>query len=138
MKQSYLIKTANDLADLNNVIIGLDITKPQLVVIGEAKNVRSLAQNSLLWKWYTEMANHIFYQTGRRYNTKAIHIEMKGSFLKPKVYELKNKTVQEYSTKNLNTKEFTVYLEKLDFYCTDSLNLQLTHPISEYDLAMGR
>ena len=138
MKQSYLIKTANDLADLNNVIIGLDITKPQLVTIEEVKSTRSLAINRLYWMFLAEIRDHIQETIGQIYDTDAIHEQMKQMFLLPIVYEFKNTIIKKYSSKKLSNKEFCKYLEKIDFYSADRLNLSLRHPQDLYNEAMGR
>jgi len=138
VKKITLIRTNNDLAEFQNVLSSLDLTKPKLITIEEPISTRTLKQNKLMWLWYSKMRKHISDVSGSLYKTDAIHEEMKELFLDPIVHELKNKVIRRYSTKKLSTKEFTTYLENLDMYCADRLHLILPHPDDIFNEAMGR
>lgn len=133
---NYVIRTKEDLADFVNVV--LDIQEPKIIEINEFKNNRSLAQNSLYWLWLSILRDHINSVTGKIFDAEDLHQKMMRMFLSPKVAEFKDETIKTWSTKKLNSKEFSEYLNKLDMYSADRLNLVLPHPINEYDLAMGR
>ncbi len=58
----------------------LDISKPMLLVVTEAKKNRSAAQNALLWKYYTQLAAE------GGYTKEEVHHDAKKRFLS-KIYE---------------------------------------------------
>ena len=139
MKTTKIIKTDQDILAVSDVLtIGIQMGMVNQVDVQEYKSNRTVAQNSLMWLWLACMRDYIFEHTGNKYTTEAIHAEMKESFLEPIVHQLKNKTIVEYSTRNLSTKKFTIYLEKLDIYSADNLHLVLPHPIDLFNEAMGR
>lgn len=102
---------------------------PQNVRIKPYRKKRSLAQNSLMWLWYEEIRKHIFESQGDMYTSEDIHEWFKQLFLPKRVIEFKTKILEiQTGTKELNTLEMMEYLEKLDYYCADKLNLMLSKP----------
>lgn len=132
------ITTKEELADVVNQVIALDITKPQLITIEPVKNKRSLAINSLYWMWIAQIRTHIMDVSGRCYVADAIHEMLKELFLEPIVYEFRGTVIKKYSSKVLNNKDFTEYLNKIDRYSANDLNLLLSKPQDLFDEAMGR
>jgi len=149
------IKTDADLADFGNVLVSLDISEPRQIIIQDLKNERSLLQNKLMWAWLTLIKDHvnfIYKCNWEKHNTEHdepldepvlfdsedLHEKMKRFFLEPKVTQFRDEVIKTYSTKKLTTKQFGEYLEKIEWYCADKLNLILPQPSDEYEIAIGR
>ena len=109
------------------------------VTIKPYKASRSVAQNRLLWMWYGEIRNHLAETTGEQYTNDDIHEYFKDKFLDKRVVDIGERPiVVTASTSKLDTSEMSWYLERLDIYCADELNLQLTHPSDMWHQAMGK
>jgi len=93
-----------------------DVTpkKTYAVQIKLAESKRSVAQNNLYFAWCTDIAN----QSGE---TKTnVHEHLSGSFLPHQVFNTKwGFKTRRKSTKDLNTKEFTDYLMRVDEWARD-------------------
>jgi len=112
---------------------------PQTITIKAHRKKRSLAQNSLMWLWYDEIKKHIFDSQGDMYTSEDIHEWFKQLFLPKRAIEFKAKILEvQIGTKELNTIQMMEYLEKLDYYCADKLNLMLSKPEDLWREAQGR
>lgn len=108
------------------------------VTVQEYKKNRSLSQNRLLWLWYKEIADHIKDSTGQIFSDEEMHDWFREKFLPTKFVEFRGEIVKSRkSTKSLKVKEFTEYLEQIDFYCGSDLGLRLSHPDDLYWEAFG-
>lgn len=65
---------------------------------------RSVAQNSLLWKWNTIMGGEI------GLTSKDAHEYIMREVMTPKIIEVRGKTIKVYSSSVLNVKEMSTYL----------------------------
>lgn len=67
-------------------------------------NSRSVAQNSLMWKWNAIMGHEI------GLTSKDAHEYIMREVMTPKIIEVRGKTIEVYSTSVLNVKEMSTYL----------------------------
>lgn len=110
-----------------------------LVSIKQHRKKRSLAQNSLMWLWYDEISKNIFESQGDLYSSEDIHEFFKELFLPKRMIEFKNKALEiQTGTKDLNVMEMMDYLDRLDFYCAEKLDLILHKPEDLMIEAYGR
>jgi len=99
---------------------------------------RSLAQNRLYWWWLKKIADHINASQGTTFSDEDLHEWLKRRFLGAEVVELQGERVEvRKSTRKLSTQQMTEYLEQIDWYCTEHLQLILPHPEELYWEAMG-
>jgi len=112
------------------------IDKPILIETSLYKPKRSTAINSLMWVWNGEIQKHIRETQGQIYSTDDIHEFMVNLLLPRQTIEIngKERTIRAHTSKFTN-KEMVGYLELLEFYCSEHLNLILTHP-EDYSEAM--
>lgn len=89
-------------------IVALNIEEPWEVVIKPYKRNRSLDQNALMWKWYTIIGDDL------GYTRDEIHEELMRKHLTPVCMKTPSGVVEVYSTKKLNVKEMTAYLEGIE------------------------
>ena len=136
MKNTTVISNASDKADFIERIKKADIAKPILVETSLYKPKRSLAINSLMWIWNGEIQKHIRDTQGQVYSADDIHEYMVLLLMPKRVVEIngREKTIRAATSKMTN-KEMVGYLELLEQYCAEHLNLILTHP-DEYREAM--
>jgi len=91
------------------------------------KNDRSLEQNAFYWKILREITEYI-----GEYNPSSMNEYFKDEFLGKDVIRFKQKVIErQISTKDLNTKEMSEYLEKIIAWCADVINLKLKMPTYE-------
>ena len=102
-------------------IKALDITTVYEVTIKPYKRNRSLEQNSLMWKWYTIIANDL------GYTTEEIHEEFMRKLLTPAHVYTPSGMVEVYSTKKLKVEEMTAYLEGIERTATE-MGIALPRP----------
>ena len=122
-------------------IVGrLQLASPWHIEIKPYKKTRSLAQNSLYWKWVDCIRLHVMDSTGVVATKDDVHAELGNKFLLTEAgVTLKGEATHRVaSTTRLNTADFTAYLEQIDAYCADSLGLILPHPEDLFYEAMGR
>jgi hypothetical protein len=126
-----------------NEILSLDIEKPKLIQITNYKDKRSLAQNRLYYGWISDISKNNLIDLGGN-DTEFWHRYLKYKFLVPiflasekkkewqemwySIQELKNTeydynkivtfVIDNTSTTDANTKEFTEYLECIQEFCT--------------------
>ena len=100
--------------------------------------------------WLTDINDRAYEVTGKAYGVVAWKMYFKELFLGygiiegPLLTDEKNSWKQLTlrhklkSTAELNTKEFTEFLEKIDHWAVENLELQLPHPDDLFNDAMGR
>lgn len=104
----------------------LDPDRPFVLTIGPYRKRRSLSQNALMWKRYTEVAEAVSEYTGM--DKDDIHTWAKAKFLTPKIVEIGDTIAEHYSTKSLTTAEMTAFLDKFEAWASSELGLILTNP----------
>lgn len=94
----------------------IDPAHPKEITIGEHKKKRSLNQNSLYWKWLSEVIEIVGKETGN--DPEDLHTFFKHKYLAPHVIEINGETVLEYTTTRLTTAEMHDYMEKIYAFVT--------------------
>ena len=107
-----------------DTIKALDIATVYEVTIKPYKRNRSLEQNSLMWKWYSIIADDL------GYTTEEIHEEFMRKLLIPITMQTPSGLVEVYSTKKLKVKEMTAYLEGIERTATE-MGIALPRPYQE-------
>ena len=117
----------------------LDPQKPYEVLIRPYKKNRSLAQNNLMWKWLTKISNHLNDDHGISASPEDLKDEFQKRWL-----PIKNitdsqglMTTRIIGTSELNTAEFTEFLNRIEVYATAELGINLPHPEDLYYEALG-
>ena len=105
-----------------DTIKALDIATVYEVTIKPYKRNRSLEQNSLMWKWYSIIADDL------GYTTEEIHEEFMRKLLIPITMQTPSGLVEVYSTKKLKVKEMTAYLEGIERTATE-MGIALPRPM---------
>ena len=104
-----------------DTIKALNIETVYEVTIKPYKRNRSLEQNSLMWKWYSIIADDL------GYTTEEIHEEFMRKLLIPITMQTPSGIVEVYSTKKLKVKEMTAYLEGIERTATE-MGIALPRP----------
>lgn len=113
-------------------IEALSLEKPWQVDIKLYRKNRSSAQNRLYWMWLTIVGDDL------GYTKKEMHKVFAKKFLPLDVTVAMGETVNDTkSTTDLNTKEFTEYLEEIDIFSSSELGIVLPHPADLYYEAMS-
>ena len=73
------------------------------------KKNRSLEQNALYWKWMMICADEL------GYTKEGMHQTFMRELLKPIIVDTPSGDVMEYSTRKLNVKEMSSYMEQVSF-----------------------
>ena len=107
-----------------DTIKALNIETVYEVTIKPYKRNRSLEQNSLMWKWYSIIADDL------GYTTEEIHEEFMRKLLIPITMQTPSGLVEVYSTKKLKVKEMTAYLEGIERTATE-MGIALPRPYQE-------
>lgn len=105
-----------------DTIKALNIDTVYEVTIKPYKRNRSLEQNSLMWKWYSIIADDL------GYTTEEIHEEFMRKLLIPITMQTPSGLVEVYSTKKLKVKEMTAYLEGIERTATE-MGIALPRPM---------
>jgi len=72
----WIIRHPDQMRKVAGQLLGLDLGHPLEVKVEEYKPRRTLAQNSLLWKWHTEVAADLTAYTKRHWTPEAVHYEI--------------------------------------------------------------
>lgn len=104
----------------------LDISKLYTVEVLQKKYNRSISQNSLYWLWLT----CIEFETGN--NRDELHEIFKRKFLDPEEIIALGETFLNWSTKQLNTTQFTYYLDHIQVFASTELGIKLPDPEDKY------
>lgn len=151
-----VIRTESDRNRAVEIVSRLNLDKPQEVEIREWKKNRSVAQNSLLWKWLTVIAAELGEskdEVHERYKEKllvpilrrddsdfaamiisvnAVH----ASGMRAEALALKKEIVRLTSTTQMNVHQFTEYLNDIEIDARN-LGIILPHPEDLYNDALG-
>lgn len=106
--------------------------------IKQYKKNRTLAQNRLLHMWANEIAHHWYNSGGDIFDSITWKTQLKKLFLGYESIQLPDGSIEKRlrSTKDLKTDEFTQFLENIDAYAVNELELWLTRPDDIYCQAM--
>jgi hypothetical protein len=97
-----------------------------VVTIQEKKNKRSIDQNALHWKRLDIIRLHIANSTGQIFSAEDLHEFFKCKFMTVHLVEIGGESVKvKRTTTSMNTKEFSEFMDSIDRYCIDRLNLYL-------------
>ena len=133
--QFFVIKSKEIRQNAVNAVKNIRAEPLMSVEIKPYKKNRSLAQNRLYWMWINIFAQHINGSTSKE-SLEEIHTLFKVRFLGTEERFVDNKKlIIPKSTRTLNTKEFTEYLQKLEMLAVE-LDLTLPYP-TDYQYAMG-
>lgn len=81
---------------------------------------RSVAQNALLWVYYTWLIDHGGMKDQGFFCPEALHSSLKAHFLADKIMDKGDwKAIEEGSSSVLNKLEFMEYIEKIDHFIVD-------------------
>lgn len=129
----HILRTESDRARMIGYLQGLDLSKPRKISIVEVRSKRSDAQNSLLWEWNGIIQAHLRDSFGQIASAEDWH-EILVSRLWPaeiRPVQLPDGTryrVGRAKTRGFTISQMTTYLELLDAYCAEHLELLLPHP----------
>ena len=156
MPHTITLQSQEEKTRASNLILSLPDTPVYEVVIRKHKKDRSLAQNAVLWLWYTVIAGEL------GYTKDDMHLIYKKKYLVPiferddpeyakmiesvrtvwkaglkkDAHSLKDQIVKLTSTTDANTKQFTEYLDDIE---KDAIGqgIILPQPENQYKQAMG-
>lgn len=98
------------------------------MVIRPHKSTRSIQQNRLAFAWYGEIQTHLFESTGQSYDTWELHEFFVSKLMPRKAIQVGGKVaLVRSSSSHWDVATFTDYLRRLEAYCRDNLDLQLSH-----------
>jgi hypothetical protein len=99
------------------------------IVIRPAKSKRSLAANALHWKRLDIIRLHIADSTGQFFSAEEIHEFFKNKFLPVRMVEVGGEEIPcRRTTTKLSKKEMSEFMDMIDRYCVDRLELYLPIP----------
>ena len=125
-KQTIIIRDEAVRERVVNVLANLNIEKPWEVTIQRHTRKRSLSQNSLMWKWLNEVADHVRDHTGM--DSDDIHEFFKAKFLPAKIVDINGESAEYRTTKSLTTSEMADYMNRIYAWATSELGLLLPVP----------
>ncbi|MFK3945643.1 recombination protein NinB [Pseudomonas fulva] len=128
-----MLRNESDRTRLLGYIQGLDLAKPRRLTIVEVRSRRSDAQNRLLWQWNGLIQAHLRDSFGQLASAEEWHEILVAKLWPAEVHpvELPDGTryrVGRAKTRKFNTQQMTQYLELLDAYSAEHLQLLLPHP----------
>jgi len=129
----HSLRTESDRRRLMSYLQHLDLAKPRKVSISETRNKRSEAQNRLLWMWNGLIQTHLRDSYGQLASSEEWHEILVAKLWPSEVrrVELPDGAafrVGRAKTRKFTTVQMTSYLELLDAYCAEHLQLLLPHP----------
>jgi len=150
MSESYRISSFDDLARVFDLLRDMPNDGSKIVTISDYSKDRSLAQNGLAFKWYTELGKHTGngkeYERQRCKLTRGIPILRRDDqeFNKYYKFSLINLTYEQKLeamefvpvTRVMSTKQFAEYLDLIDKEAAHNGYL-LTRPEDMYYEALG-
>ncbi len=126
---------------LLDFIGGLDLSKKQYrISITQAKASRSLAQHRLLWMWNNLIQQHLAEYFGQIASAEEWHDILVTRLCPAETSVVELPDGVRFKVGRQRTSKFSVdqmgeYLDKLDAYCAEYLQLLLPHP-EDYELAV--
>lgn len=134
-------RIVNDLvrARAANLVAKLPLEPIMMVEVRPFKNKRSLAQNALMWMWFTKVRDHLWETTGQRYTKDNIHDWFVDEFLPTTAVEINGHIKpSQVGTSKLNTVQMTEFLNNVEYFCGSELDLNLPQPAELYYEAMTK
>lgn len=126
MKQTVIIRDEVLRARVIGLIQAINLDKPWRVTVEPYRKRRSLSQNSLMWLWLNEVADHVSQHTGM--DADDIHEFFKQKFLSAKIIEVAGETVECRTTTKLTTLEMSDYMNRIYAFVTAELGVLLLLP----------
>lgn len=126
----FKIFTQEDKAAVKEYIDELPDGKPFSVVIVRWQSKRTMDQNRLYWLWL----NCIAKDGELGYTAEELHCVFAQKFLgaRQKIMYGESALVDVPSTRRLDTKEFSAYLEKIETFANTELGIPLPNPQDKY------
>ena len=121
MKRKLTTETDRDM--VIGYINRLDISKLHTVEVLKKNANRSISQNSLYWLWLTCIES----ETGTE-RIDLHEITFKPRYIIPKKVMVLGKEEERVSTKDLDTKQFKEYLDKVQIFASTELSITLPLP----------
>lgn len=113
----YLIRSANDRAQLWRVLESLSPSKIWRVSVTQYRARRSSDQNALAWKLYRAVAQ----ETG--YTPEEVHEVFKQKFGEPKRIKIGSVEAVEYTTREKDVAWFSDYLDRCQAFAAQELGV---------------
>ncbi|KQQ60133.1 hypothetical protein ASF84_05340 [Pseudomonas sp. Leaf127] len=128
-----MLRNESDRARLIGYLAGLDLAKPRRLTIVEIRSKRSDAQNRLLWQWNGLIQAHLRDSFGQLASSEEWHEILVAKLWPAEVHPVQLPDGTRYrvgraKTRKFTTPQMTQYLELLDAYCAEHLQLLLPHP----------
>lgn len=128
-----MLRNESDRIRLLGYIEGLDLAKPRRLTIVEVRSRRSDAQNRLLWQWNGLIQAHLRDSFGQMASAEEWHEILVAKLWPAEVHPVELPDGARYrvgraKTRKFNTQQMNQYLELLDAYCAEHLQLLLPHP----------
>lgn len=128
-----MLRTESDRGRLLSYIEHLDLTKPRKLTIVEVRSKRSDAQNKMLWMWNGLIQAHLRNSFGQIASSEEWHEILVSRLWPAEVHPVQLPDGTRYRVGRAKTRSFTIaqmttYLELLDAYCAEHLQLLLPHP----------
>lgn len=128
-----MLRNESDRALLMGYIQGLDLAKPRKLTIVEVRSKRSDAQNKMLWMWNGLIQAHLRDSFGQIASSEEWHEILVSRLWPAEVHPVQLPDGTRYRVGRAKTRSFTIaqmttYLELLDAYCAEHLELLLPHP----------
>ena len=106
---------------------------PVMITIGKPTNRRSDAQNRLLWMWNNLIQKHLAEHTGQLASAEEWHDILVAKLLPAEYSKVRLPTGEQFKvgrtrTSRLSVKEMAEYMNLLEAYCAEYLNLILPQP----------
>ena len=121
------LKTELDREMVIGQIKRLDLSKNYTIDIILRRKVRSISQNNLYWLWLS----CIEFETGQDWDD--LHeLIFKPKYILPKKVIVFGEERERRSTKDLDTKQFGEYLDKIQVFAATELSITLPDPESQY------
>lgn len=105
----------------------LFVTKKKYSVeVKEYRKKRTTSQNALMWMWLDGIAKEVGREIG--YDKDDMHEVFMEMFLVPKIITIKGVDYKKYSTKDLNTKEMSEYMDAISRFAVSEWNIFVPLP----------
>ncbi len=125
-KQTVIIRNETLRQRVLDLIGALSPDKVWRVTIELHKKRRSLSQNSLMWLWLDQVADHVHQYTGQ--DKDDLHEIFKQKFASVKCVGLGDDEYLVRSTRKMTTAEMSNYMDAIYAFCTSELGLLLPLP----------
>jgi len=103
------------------------------VTVEEDSDGRSIRQNKLMWKWHSELSEHIKETQGGVFSPEVIHLYVVKELLPMQVIETPEyPEVIRTETKKLNVKPMANFLTSYEMWAADKYQCQFTRPEDLY------